>query len=101
MTGEIREDLLHFARTGLFDRIVGENGGTLLGPPDRECRLLGPELPDEFVRAAVGRCRPLCVGRVLMGTRANNADQLRRAVSPDYQLIENGKDVMALPAGIT
>lgn len=101
VTGEVREDLLHLARTGLFDRIVGENGGTLLGPPDWEGRLLGPPLPPALARAAGGRCRPLCVGRVLLGTSARNAAELRRTVGPGYQLIRNGKDVMALPAGVT
>jgi len=101
VTGEIREDLLHFARTGLFNRIVGENGGTLLGPPDWECRLLGPAIPEALVRAAAHECRPLCVGQVLLGTRATHLEALRRAVGPRYQLIRNGKDVMALPSGIT
>jgi hydroxymethylpyrimidine pyrophosphatase-like HAD family hydrolase len=101
VTGEIRDDLLHFARTGLFDRVVGENGGTLLRPPDWRDHPLGPAPPASAVGGLRGRVRPLCVGRVVLGTRAANEDDLRRAVGPGYQLIHNGKDVMALPPGVT
>jgi hydroxymethylpyrimidine pyrophosphatase-like HAD family hydrolase len=101
VTGEARADLLHFARTGLFDRIVGENGGILLGPPDWRGRLLGPALAPALVRAVADRWRPLSVGRVLLGTRAENAAELRRAVGPGYRLVRNRKDVMALPAGVS
>lgn len=99
--GEIRDDLLHFARTALFDRIVGENGGVLLRPPDWMAHPLGPAPPAEVVRRLRGRVDHLSVGRVLLSTRVTNEDTLRHAVGPCYQLVRNGKDVMALPVGIT
>jgi len=101
VTGEIRDDLLHFARTGLFDRIVGENGGTLLRPPDWRDHALGPAPSLAAVRTLRRQVRPLRVGRVILGTRKVHEEELRDAVGPGHQLIRNGKDVMALPTGIT
>jgi hydroxymethylpyrimidine pyrophosphatase-like HAD family hydrolase len=101
VTGEIRDDLLHFARTGLFDRIVAENGGTLLKPPDWADCPLGPAPPAAAVRSLRRRVRPLRVGRVVVGTRQANENELRRALGRACQLVRNGKDVMALPRGVT
>jgi hypothetical protein len=101
VTGETRGDLLHFARTGLFDRIVGENGGVILRPPDWRDHVLGPAPSPSTVRALRRCVRPLRVGRVILGTEKVNERSLRRIIGPGHQLIRNGKDVMALPAGVT
>jgi len=104
VTGEMRDDLLHFARTGLFDRIVGENGGVLLSPPDWAARPLAKSPPSRLVHALRGRVRPLHVGRVVVATEHPQEGVLRatiRELKLDYQLEFNEENVMALPAGVT
>jgi hydroxymethylpyrimidine pyrophosphatase-like HAD family hydrolase len=104
VTGEIRDDLLHFARTGLFDRIVAENGGILLSPPDWRAHPLAKSPPSRFVHALRGRVHPLHVGRVLVATEHPKESILKatiRDLELDYQLVFNLKNVMALPAGVT
>jgi hydroxymethylpyrimidine pyrophosphatase-like HAD family hydrolase len=101
VTGETRGDLLHFAPTGLFDRIVGENGGVILRPPDWRDHALGPAPSPSTVHALRRRVHPIRVGRVLLGTEKANEKALRWVIGPGRQLIQNGKDVMALPTGVT
>jgi hydroxymethylpyrimidine pyrophosphatase-like HAD family hydrolase len=103
VTGEVRADLLHLARTGLFDRIVGENGGTLLRPPGWRAHALGPPPPPGLVRALRGRVRDLTVGRVMVATQQPDGDVLRVAIRDlgvGYRVIRNLKNLMALPAGV-
>jgi hydroxymethylpyrimidine pyrophosphatase-like HAD family hydrolase len=104
VTGEMRDDLLHFARTGLFDRIVGENGGILLRPPDWRAKTLAKSPPATLVRTLRGRLHPLQIGRVVVSTEHPNEAILKatiRELELDYQLAFNLKNVMALPTGVT
>jgi hydroxymethylpyrimidine pyrophosphatase-like HAD family hydrolase len=104
VTGEIRDDLLHLARTGLFDRIVGENGGTLLRPPAWTAQALSEGATAELARLLRPRVSPLVVGQVLVGTQRPHESELRSAVRTlklDYRVLFNRKNVMALPAGVS
>jgi hydroxymethylpyrimidine pyrophosphatase-like HAD family hydrolase len=104
VTGEMRDDLLHFARTGLFDRIVGENGGILLSPPEWRAKPLAKSPPRELVNALRRHIHPLHVGRVIVSTEHPQEETLKstiRRLELDYQLEFNVKNVMALPAGVT
>jgi hydroxymethylpyrimidine pyrophosphatase-like HAD family hydrolase len=104
VTGEMRDDLLHFARTGLFDRIVGENGGVLLSPPDWRDKALAKSPPAALVRALRGRVHPLQIGRVVVSTEQPHEANLKaiiRELELDYHIAFNLNNVMALPAGVT
>jgi len=103
VTGEVRADLLYLARTGLFDRIAGENGGTLLRPPVWRAHALGPPPPPGLLRALRGRVRHLTVGRVMVAAQQSGEEVLRAAIRSfglDYRVIRNLKNLMALPVGI-
>jgi hydroxymethylpyrimidine pyrophosphatase-like HAD family hydrolase len=103
VTGEVRDDLMHLARTGLFDRVVGENGGIILRPPSWRADNLGPRPPLSLVRALRGRVEPLTVGRVMLTTEDPHERALRAAIRDlglDCDVIRNRKNLMALPAGV-
>jgi len=102
--GEVRDDLLHLARTGLFDLVVGENGGTILRPPGWTARPLASGTPVDLARLLRPRVHPLRVGQVMVGTRRPHETELRsavRALELNYHLVFNLNNVMALPAGVT
>src|SRR5580765_1777878 len=58
-----------FPEYGIFDRIVAENGAILKRPGSKDCKLLAPAPPPEFVVELRRRgVHPLAVGQCIVAT---------------------------------
>src|SRR5436309_2675041 len=82
VTGEVCDDYDHLVGTGLFDRVVGENGAVLGCPGKAEDQPLAGPPPPPLVRALRRRhVRPLTVGRVMVATKRPHDRALVEAIS--------------------
>jgi len=89
---------------GLFDRIVGENGGVLYRPASKErIRLAEPPpqgLVEELRRRGV---QPLSVGESLVATcrpHEKTVLEIIRDMNLEMQIVFNKSAVMVLPSGV-
>jgi hydroxymethylpyrimidine pyrophosphatase-like HAD family hydrolase len=106
VTGRVLNDLKRVCPDldVLFDRVVTENGTELHRPATGETRLLCSPVADDLVLALRHRgVVPFGLGRVVVGTRREQAEELGRIaeelgipVSVSY----NKSSVMVLPAGV-
>ena len=95
-----------FPGLGMFDRVVGENGGLLYRPGDGSERLLAEGPPEGFLEALRARgVRPLAVGRVVVATVEGWRGAVDEAIKEvglegALEVIQNKRWVMVLPAGV-
>jgi hydroxymethylpyrimidine pyrophosphatase-like HAD family hydrolase len=105
VTGRQLDDLRSvFPETGVFDRIVAENGAVVHDPSTRRTRTLGAEPPAAFVAELARRgVQPLSVGRVIVATwQPHEAVVLNtiRDLGLELQVIFNKGAVMVLASGL-
>jgi hydroxymethylpyrimidine pyrophosphatase-like HAD family hydrolase len=105
VTGRELPDLLKsFAHTGLFARIVAENGALLYRPADKDERVMAPPPPESLVKLLGRRgVAPLSVGLGILSTSQANENTLRQAIRElglDLEIIFNKGGAMVLPRGI-
>lgn len=105
VTGRITSDLrAAFPQLDRFDRVVAENGGTLLQPDDGEETALAPPPPEAFLRALTARGVPFDRGRAIVATREPHQAavlEVIRELGLDLTLSFNKGAVMILPSGVT
>jgi hypothetical protein len=104
VTGEVRDDFSPLAKTGLFDCVIGENGGVLFCMGTDKLKQLAERPPAAVIRALRKLVHPLKVGRVIMSTGRANAAALGHVLAAhaiDWHVVSNRKDVMALPSGVS
>lgn len=105
VTGRELPDLFkvcHF--TGMFDRIVAENGALLYHPADQSSKVLAPEPPEEFVEAlrACG-VSPLSIGLGIVATNELYSGvvlKIIRDLHLPLQAIPNKGALMILPTNV-
>ena len=105
VTGRQIGDLLAaFPEAAVFDRIVGENGGTLYRPAAGELALLTAPADHRFVAALRARgVEPLSVGRSVVATLEPHLDvvlETIRELGLDLAVALNKGAVMVLPSGV-
>jgi hydroxymethylpyrimidine pyrophosphatase-like HAD family hydrolase len=105
VTGRSASDLARvFLGLEVFDRVVAENGATLLDPGrDRERALVGPA-PGSLLRALAARGVPFDVGRAVVATREPHhlvALEVIRELGLELSVVFNKGAVMILPSGVT
>lgn len=105
VTGRTQDDLLaHFPASGLFSRVVLENGAVLFHPETGIAEALAPRPPDAFVRRLKERgVSPLSAGRVIVATREPHERAVVETIGElglDLHLEFNKGAVMALPSGV-
>jgi hydroxymethylpyrimidine pyrophosphatase-like HAD family hydrolase len=105
VTGRELPDLqkvCHF--TGLFDRIVAENGALLHNPAEQSSKILAPEPPEEFVDALRTRgVSPLSIGLGIVATReiySGVVSEVIRELHLPLQAIPNKGALMILPTNV-
>ena len=104
VTGRELDDLRRvFDATGLFDRLVVENGAVLHRPSTGETRVIGAPPPPRFVAELERRgVTPLSVGASIVATWHPNEPtvlEVIRELGLELQVIFNKGAVMVLPAG--
>ena len=105
VTGRELPDLqkvCHF--TGLFDRIVAENGALLHNPAEQSSKILAPEPPEEFVDALRARgVSPLSVGLGIVATNqlySGVVQDIIQKLGLPLQAILNKGALMILPSNV-
>jgi len=105
VTGRIASDLSQiFDRLELFDRVVAENGATLLEPGPGKERVLAAPPPEAFTRALAARGVPFVRGRVVVATREPHhhaALEVIREMGLELSVVFNKGSVMILPNGVS
>lgn len=105
VTGEIYDQFRDLTETGLFDRVVGENGGVLYRPGQPGAEPLGETMPLAIVPALLRRgVEPVTLGQALVSTKCPHADVLRAALKEiglNWRLVFNRRSVMALPRNVS
>jgi hydroxymethylpyrimidine pyrophosphatase-like HAD family hydrolase len=105
VTGRELPDLKHvFPETGLFDRIVAENGALLYTPASEVERPLAPAPPEEFVKELrKRRVTPLSVGHSIVATWEPHQATVLEVIKEhglELEIIFNKGAVMVLPSGV-
>jgi HAD superfamily hydrolase (TIGR01484 family) len=105
VTGRERQELCDvFPHTGLFERIVAENGAVVYRPETGEERVLAEAPSGAFVAALEERgVEPLSVGRVIVATREAHAATVRHVINALGLALDvsmNKGAVMILPSGV-
>jgi HAD superfamily hydrolase (TIGR01484 family) len=105
VTGRELPDLKKvFPETGLFDKIVAENGALLYTPSSEEERPLAGAPPAEFVRDLEKRgVKPLSVGHSIVATWEPHQATVLEAIKKhglELEIIFNKGAVMVLPTGV-
>jgi hydroxymethylpyrimidine pyrophosphatase-like HAD family hydrolase len=93
-----------FPRTGLFDRVVAENGAVLYDPATRSVRSLGEPPPVTFANELRRRgVEPVSIGHVIVATwtpHETTVLEVIRDLTLELQVVFNKGAVMVLPSGI-
>src|SRR5262245_25297945 len=93
-----------FPHTGMFDRIVAENGAMLVNPLTKATRLLAPAPPPALVEWLTRRNVPLSVGHSIVATVEPHEHEVLEAIRElglEWHIVFNKGSVMALPSGVT
>jgi hydroxymethylpyrimidine pyrophosphatase-like HAD family hydrolase len=105
VTGRELTDLGNtFPHTGLFDRIVAENGAVLHDPAAQSVELIASAPPPELVARLTALRIPLSVGHSIVATVQPHEHQVLAAIRDlglEWHVIFNKGAVMALPADVT
>jgi HAD superfamily hydrolase (TIGR01484 family) len=106
VTGRMLPDLQRNFAEGLdlFDRVVAENGATLVDPHSGHERLLADPPPAELTTALHERGVPFATGRVIVATSEPHEATALEAIHDlglELQLIFNKGAVMILPVGVS
>jgi hydroxymethylpyrimidine pyrophosphatase-like HAD family hydrolase len=105
VTGRELADLCNtFDHTGLFDRIVCENGAVLYDPQDKAITTLGAAPPPALVEALRRVDVPLSVGHSIVATVEPHEHHVLAAIRDlgiEWHVIFNKGSVMALPSDVT
>jgi hydroxymethylpyrimidine pyrophosphatase-like HAD family hydrolase len=106
VTGRMLDDLLRvFPESGLFDRIVAENGGILYAPTTRTTRRLADSPPARLVEELRRRgVDPLAVGQVILASWRPYewaAIEAIRDMDLEYHVEFNRDAVMIMPPTVT
>jgi HAD superfamily hydrolase (TIGR01484 family) len=105
VTGRELPDLKRvFPETGLFDKVVAENGALLYTPATEEERALATPPPAEFVRRLEKRgVKPLSAGRSIVATWEPHQATVLEVIKEqglELEIIFNKGAVMVLPTGV-
>lgn len=104
VTGRIASDLAGaLDRLDLFDRVVAENGATLVVPGRDQERVLARPPPESFTRALAARGVPFTAGKVVVATwEPHQLDALEviRDLGLELSIVFNKGAVMVLPDGV-
>lgn len=105
VTGRELPDLKKvFPETGLFDRIVAENGALLYTPASEEERALSSAPPEDFVATLRKRgVEPLSLGRSIVATWEPHQQTVLEVIKDQglaFEIIFNKGAVMVLPSGV-
>jgi len=105
VTGRELTDLFNtFEHTGMFDRIVAENGAVLYEPATKAVDVLGQAPPPELLERLSNEYVPLSVGHSIVATVEPHEHQVLSAIHDlclEWHVIFNKGSVMALPADVT
>jgi hydroxymethylpyrimidine pyrophosphatase-like HAD family hydrolase len=105
VTGRQLSDLLNtFPHTGLFDRIIAENGAVLYDPASESIDVIAPSPPSELIERLTQEGLPLWVGRSIVATVEPYEHHVLSAIRDlglEWHVIFNKGSVMALPANVT
>jgi hydroxymethylpyrimidine pyrophosphatase-like HAD family hydrolase len=105
VTGRELADLCNtFDHTGLFDRVVCENGAVLYDPQDKTITPLAAAPPPALVEVLRQANVPLSVGHSILATVEPHEHQLLAAIRDlriEWHVIFNKGSVMALPSDVT
>ena len=105
VTGRRLDDLQRvFPHTGLFERIVAENGAVVHAPEKRDLHVLSEPPPPAFLEALRTRgVAPLEPGKVIIATTEPHETaviETIRDLGLELQVIFNKGAVMVLPSGV-
>jgi hydroxymethylpyrimidine pyrophosphatase-like HAD family hydrolase len=105
VTGRELADLFNtFPHSGVFDRIVAENGAVVYDPGDKSITTLAQAPPPDLVERLSGRNVPVSVGHVIVATVEPYERQVLDTINElglDWHVVFNKGSVMALPADVT
>ncbi|HWR17196.1 MAG TPA: HAD-IIB family hydrolase [Terriglobales bacterium] len=104
VTGRELPDLKRvFDRLDLFDLVVAENGALLFNPHTQSETVLSEPPSEEFTKCLAKRGVQFSVGRNIVATSTEYADQVLRAIQEtglELQVIFNKGAAMVLPTGV-
>jgi hydroxymethylpyrimidine pyrophosphatase-like HAD family hydrolase len=104
VTGRILSDLLTVCpHTGIFDRVVAENGATLYDPVTQQERVLATAPPLELISTLKQKQVPLHVGRVVLSSVEPHEKTIVRIIKDlglEHHIIFNKGSIMILPSGV-
>lgn len=105
VTGRELTDLFNtFDQSGIFDRIVAENGAVLYDPSTQRIDHLGSAPPAQLVERLTSEQIPFSVGHSVVATVEPHEQTVIAAIhglALDWHIIFNKGSVMALPSDVT
>jgi hydroxymethylpyrimidine pyrophosphatase-like HAD family hydrolase len=105
VTGETVKELEEFPHVDLFDRVICENGPVIYHPATGEEKVLC-DGPPRVLQEALGKVcgQEIKCGHVLISTKTGHEKHIREVLNRlqlDWTVINNRKDLLILPKGIT
>ena len=105
VTGRELSDLFNtFEHSGLFERIVAENGAVIYDPATQSVESISSAPPPAFVEMLERQLVPLSVGHTIVATVEPYQHQILAAIHDlglEWHVIFNKGSVMALPSDVT
>ena len=105
VTGRELTDLFNtFEHSGLFERIVAENGAVIYDPATQSVESISSAAPPALVETLERQLVPLSVGHTIVATVEPYQHQILAAIHDlglEWHVIFNKGSVMALPSDVT